>query len=378
MEKSQYQLITGPRQWSDCLEQLLVEPRLAVDLEANSMFAYRERVCLIQVSTPSQDFIIDPLARLDFHVLGEIFADPGVEKVFHAAEYDLILMKRQYDWEVNSLFDTMWAARILGYKRYGLASLLEQFYNVRLNKRYQKSNWCQRPLTPEQLAYASYDTHFLFRLRDKLAAELDAEGCLEEATEIFTENTRVKISNNDFDPNSFWSINGVHDLTRQEQAVLKAVNIYRDREAKRRNQPLFKIFSERTQLEIAQRLPETMDELATVHGMSKGQLRRYGRTLLEIVRNAKRAEPPVIPRKPKRVSERVLSRYERLHSWRKHRARARGVESDVIISRDALWELAHTNPQTGEALNQLKHVGEWRSRTYGSEILQVLQDCASG
>ena len=378
METPQFKLITRHEQWVECLAQLHMEPRLAVDLEANSMFAYRERVCLIQVSTPEQDFIVDPIAGLDLHELGEIFANPGVEKILHAAEYDLILMKRQYDWEINNLFDTMWAARILGYERYGLANLIDQFFGIRLNKRYQKSNWCQRPLSPEQLAYACYDTHFLFRLRDRLAAELEAEGCVEEAAEIFSENTRVKISDNGFNPDSFWSINGVHDLARREQAVLKAINIYRDQEARRRDQPLFKIFSDRTMLEIAQRSPNNMGELASVHGMSKGQLRRYGRGLLGVVRHARRAKPPKMPPRQKRMPDSVLSRYEKLHSWRKHRARARGVESDVIVSRNALWELARTNPQDGEELNQLESIGEWRCKTYGPEILHVLQESSSG
>lgn len=377
MKKPQYQLITTPEDWAECLDQLHAEPRLAVDLEANSMFAYRERVCLIQVSTPQQDFILDPLAPFNLEEFGEILADSGVEKIFHAAEYDLILMKRQYDWVVNNLFDTMWAARILGYNRYGLASLLDQFYNVRLNKRYQKSNWCQRPLTPEQLSYACYDTHFLFRLRDKLAAEIEEEGCLEEAEEIFAEHSRVIISDNGFDPDSFWTINGTNDLKRQDQAVLKALNIFRDQEARRRDQPLFKIFSDRTLLEIARESPENMTELAAVHGMSRGQIRRYGRRLLEIVRSARREKPPVMPRRPKRASESVLSRYEKLHTWRKNRARARGVESDVIISRNALWELAHTNPRTGDELAQMDSIGEWRCKTYGPEILQVLHDSAA-
>lgn len=341
------------------------------------MFAYRERVCLIQVSTPEQDFIIDPIAGLDLRELGAIFADPRIEKIFHAAEYDLILMKRQYDWEVNNLFDTMWAARILGYKRYGLASLLEDFFGVRLNKRYQKSNWCQRPLTRQQLAYACYDTHFLFKLRDKLAAEIEAEGAVEEAAEIFADNTRVTINDNGFDPDSFWSINGVNNLSRQEQAVLKAINIYRDHEARRRDQPLFKILSDRTLLEIAQRTPETMEELATVHGMSRGQLKRYGRDLLEVIYKAREAKPPRAPRKRKRLPDTVLSRYERLHTWRKERARARGVESDVIISRGTLWDLAHTNPRNDDELNQISSIGDWRCKTYGPEILEVLKDCST-
>jgi ribonuclease D len=376
MEKPQYQLIKTPEHWAACLKLLRAEPRLAVDLEANSMYAYRERVCLIQVSTPQQDFIIDPLAPLDLDGFGQILEDPAVEKIFHAAEYDLILMKRQYGWELNNLFDTMWAARILGYQRYGLASLLEQFFNVHLNKRYQKSNWCKRPLTPPQLSYACFDTHFLFRLRERLAEEIADNGCHAEAAETFVEHTRVTVSDNGFDPDSFWSINGAHDLTRQEQAVLKALNIYRDQEAKRRDQPLFKIFSDRTLFEIARRSPESLADLGTVHGMSKGQIRRYGHRLLDVIKTAMHQKPPVLPQRTKRVSESVMARYEKLHTWRKNRARARGVESDVIISRNALWELAHTNPKTNEELGQLESVGAWRCKTYGQEILKVLLDSA--
>lgn len=338
------------------------------------MFAYRERVCLIQVSTPQQNFIVDPLAAINLDEFGEILADPSVEKIFHAAEYDLILMKRQYNWQLNNLFDTMWASRILGYQRYGLASLIKQFFGVQLNKRYQKSNWCKRPLSPEQLSYACYDTHFLFDLRDKLAKEIEAKGFEEEAVEIFAEHSRVTINDNGFDPNSFWTINGAHDLTRQEQAVLKALNIYRDQEAKRRDQPLFKIFSDRTLVEIAQKCPRSMSELGAIHGMSRGQIRRYGDKLLEVINRAMHEKPPTIPPKRKRASDSVLSRYEKLHTWRKKRARARGVESDVIISRNALWELAHTNPQTKEELGQLESIGNWRCRTYGTEILQVLHN----
>ncbi len=377
MEKAQFKLITKPDDWSDCLADLRKEPILAVDLEANSMFAYRERVCLIQISTPTQDYIIDPLAGLDLTALGEIFADTEVEKIFHAAEYDLILMQRQYAWELNNLFDTMWAARILGHKRYGLANLLEDLFDVRLNKRYQKSNWCQRPLSPEQLAYACHDTHYLFQLRERLLAELEAENRLEEAKETFAENTTVTISDNGFHPDDFWSINGARDLSRQEQSVLKAINIYRDREAKRRDQPLFKILSDRTLLQIARNSPVTWSELEDVHGMSKGQMRRYGNGLLDAISKARQAAPPARPKRPPRTPEDVMLRYEMLHSWRKHRARARGVESDVIVSRNVLWELARHNPQTLDDLGQMETLGEWRSETYGPEILEVLHNSKS-
>ena len=252
MKLAPHKLITTPSDGQLCLERLQAEPRLAIDLEANSMHAYREEVCLIQISIPSQDYIIDPLKVPDLSGLGHIVENPHIEKVFHAAEYDLMLLKRQFDWQLHYLFDTMWAARILGYQRYGLASMLETVYGIKLDKRYQKSNWCKRPLTPEQLAYAQLDTHHLLSLRDHLEKELISAGRLEEASETFAEQTHVKLSNNDFNPDDFWSISGALDLTRQQQAVLKALAIYRDQEAHQRNRPLFKVFHDKTLIERAQ------------------------------------------------------------------------------------------------------------------------------
>jgi ribonuclease D len=186
-----HDLITTPNSWKTCLHNLQKESRLAIDLEANSMFAYREQVCLIQISIPEQDYIIDPLCGLDLTGLGEIIANPAVEKIFHAAEYDLTLLKAEYGWELQNLFDTMWAARILGYSQYGLANILGNLFGVKLDKKYQKSNWCKRPLAPAQLIYAQLDTHYLLRLRDHLAQELRAGGHEAEAAETFRQQTQV-------------------------------------------------------------------------------------------------------------------------------------------------------------------------------------------
>ena len=276
MRLPRHELIATPQAWQVCWERLQEEDSLAIDLEANSMYAYRERVCLIQISIPGQDYIVDPEADLDLSGLGEIIADPAVEKIFHAAEYDLLLLKREYGWQLNNLFDTMWSARILGYERYGLANLLEQLYQVKLNKRHQKSNWCKRPLSASQLDYAQHDTHFLFRLRDHFEAELQARDCLVEAQEIFAEQTQVPPGDNSFDPDSFWSINGARKLTRRQQAVLKALNIYCDDEAKRRDLPLFKVLGNKTLTQLAREMPRNSQELRRVHGMSHGQVRRYG------------------------------------------------------------------------------------------------------
>ncbi len=372
MNLPRHELITTPQAWQACLKRLQAAKSLAIDLEANSMYAYREQVCLIQISIPEQDYIIDPVVGLDLDGLGELIAAPDVEKIFHAAEYDLILLKKEYGWELNNLFDTMWAARILGYERYGLANLLEALYQIKLNKRYQKSNWCKRPLTPSQLTYAQHDTHFLFRLRDHLAAELRAANRWQEAQEIFAEQTQVTPNDNHFDPDSFWSINGACDLTKQQLAILKQLNIYRDKEAKQRNLPLFKVLGNKTLVLLAQETPRNFNQLSEIHGMSWGQIRRYGRGILAAIQAGQNAPYPKRPKREKRPSEQTLNRYEKLHNWRKNRARRRGVESDVIISRHTLWDIARQNPGSLEELAQIKSVGPWRFQTYGQEILALL------
>lgn len=367
-----FHYVAKPAQWEACLRDLRAAPRLAIDLEANSMFAYRERVCLIQISTASADYIIDPIQQLDLSELGEIIADPRVEKVFHASEYDLILMRRDYGWHLNNLFDTMWAVRLLGYPQMGLASLLEKFFGVSTSKRFQKANWCKRPLSTAELAYAQTDTHYLLTLRDRLAAELEAAGLWEESLETFQEQARVRLPNNGFDPDGFWHINGAFDLSPERQSALRGLYLFRDREAKRRNIPHFKIFGDRTLMELAEKLPQRGSDLDGIHGMSGGQQSRYGQAILDIIASSRLAEYPKPPPRSPRPPDDVLNRYDRLHRWRKTRAQARGVESDVVLSRDALWAIAETNPHTLADLETLNVMGPWRLATYGQEILRQL------
>ena len=152
-------LITRPDALIQLANQLANEPILAVDTESNSLYAFQEQVCLIQFSTPQDDFLVDPLALDDLSPLAGLFADPKIEKIFHAAEYDLITLKRDYHFDFENLFDTMIAARILGWEKIGLGSILKSEFDVELNKRYQRANWGKRPIPSEMVNYARLDTH---------------------------------------------------------------------------------------------------------------------------------------------------------------------------------------------------------------------------
>ncbi len=372
-----FKLVTTQKQWLDCLGALRREPRLAIDLEANSLFAYREQVCLIQISIPGQDYIVDPTADLDLGGLGELLADEKIEKVFHAAEYDLILVKRQYGWTLQNLFDTMWASRILGYPSYGLANLLQDSYGVEQNKKHQKANWCRRPINEQMLAYAQMDTHYLLRLRDQLAAELIDSDCLAEAREIFADQCHIELGDNNFKPDGFWSINGIRDLSPKKRAQVKALYTFRDQQAQQLNRPPFKVFNNRTIIELAEAAPKYLEELSHIHGMSTGQIRRYGHSILKVLSQASHDPAPKRPQPTVRPPDEVTARYEKLHNWRKSKAKARGVESDVIMSRGALWALAWANPQSPTELEAVDKIGPWRQEKYGQEILVLLNKSRS-
>jgi ribonuclease D len=165
-------------------ELLATQALVAVDTESDSLYSYFEKLCLVQFSTPDTDYIVDPLA-LSLDPLASIFADARIEKVFHAAEYDILCLKREYHFTFANIFDTMIAARILGWKHVGLGNILQERFGVTLNKKMQRADWGRRPLTAEQLAYAHADTHYLLALRSLQKAELLQRGHWEEACEEF-------------------------------------------------------------------------------------------------------------------------------------------------------------------------------------------------
>ena len=145
------------------------EPMIGVDTESNSLFAYFHQVCLVQISLPGHDYVIDPLA-VDITPLSELFASQSCQKIFHAAENDILGLKRDYSFHFANIFDTMLAARILGWSQAGLAAILADKFGAQLNKSLQRADWGRRPLDQTLLAYAQLDTHYLLALRSQQEA----------------------------------------------------------------------------------------------------------------------------------------------------------------------------------------------------------------
>ena len=365
-------VVTAPAQLAELVEELLAQRAVAVDTESDSLFAYRERVCLLQLSTRQADYIVDPLAELDLSPLADLFASSKIQKVFHAAEYDVICLKRDFGFSFANLFDTMWAARILGWPRFGLGHVLKATFGVHTNKRYQRHNWGKRPLDPEALTYACLDTHYLLPLCDLQTKALRYEQRWEEAQEVFEQVAATEPTRRAFDPQGFWRIKGASDLTRREQAILRELYIWRDKEARRRDRPPFKVLTDRALVELAQTRPRSQAHLPRVNGLKRHHAMRYGKRILRAIRSGEQASPPEHPPPSPRHSRAEVERFEALRAWRKEMAAQRGVEPDVVVSNSVLWAVAEQNPTSLSDLSHIEGLGPWKHKAHGARMLRLL------
>ena len=348
--------------------KLVHEPRLAVDTESNSLHAYRERVCLMQFSTPEADYVVDPLALDDLNPLGPLFSNPHIEKVFHAAEYDLICLRRDFGFSFANLFDTMHAARILGHTAVGLDHLLAERFGIEMNKRLQKADWGARPLSMELLAYARLDTRFLLPLRDLLKVDLEARGLWGLAAEDFARACEEEPQETRPAAAPWTRVKRTRELSPRELTTLNELCLTRERIAEKLNRPPFKVMDDRVLIQIAQLAPRFTQELEGC-GLSSKQVERWGAQLVEAVR---RGEGAPLVRRPstQRTDEVILKRLDKLKDWRKKAAKEMKVESDIVLPRPLLTALAEGGP--GQ-LAAIMARSPWRLQHFGPQILQVLQ-----
>jgi ribonuclease D len=355
------------------------EPALAVDTESNSLYVYRERVCLIQISTPSADYLIDPLALADLSALGPLLADPRVLKVFHGAEYDLITLYRDFGFAVANLFDTMWASRILGWPAHGLGDLLQAHFGVAVDKRYQRANWAVRPLPPEQLDYARLDTHYLLALHGLQAQELERTRRWPQAQHRFAKLSQTRWETKGFDPDGFWHLPGAHGLDDAGRGVLRALYLLRDQQAQAENRPPFKMLSNGALLILSEQRPQTIEELSRLRGVGSPLVRKQGHALLKAIRQGA-SQPLGWDQRPRpadnnngRPSPECQSRYEALRVWRNAAAQARGVEPDIVLTNQTLWAIAQRRPRSRTELAGAGLLAPWQVDEFGEEVLAVLK-----
>ena len=353
------------------LERIAAEQVVAIDTEADSLHSYFDKVCLVQISIPGEDFIIDPLARVDLAKFGEILGNPSINKVFHGGDYDLRIMNRDFGFVVKNLVDTSIAAQLLGYPAFGLAALLDRHFGVKLNKVHQRADWSMRPLPPDMLAYASMDTHYLTALADKLREELVALGRWEWALEEFTRLEAVRYREADEDAEPWRKLKSISGLDRRSLAILRDLHHWRDSLARKADRPPFKIIGNDSIIEIAKEKPQTTRELEAVKSVARYHSDRYGRDLLQIVRRALEIAEDELPEKNEPrpwIRDRALeSRIERLKKVRDRFAAELKIDPAMLGPRHVLTSVATSGTLDVPAMR------EWQKRVIGEALLGALK-----
>ena len=312
---------------------------VALDTEADSLHAYPEKVCLIQISTADGDRLIDTLAKINLTPL--LAALNAHELIMHGADYDLRLLRKHHEFTPSAIFDTMLAARLIGEVQFGLSSLVEKYLGVKLDKGSQKADWARRPLTEKMEIYARNDTHYLQPLANKLKLELEQRNRLawhqESCARLIAECSQPSVADDDF----VWRIKGSSHLGRQALAVLRELWRWREKEAVAANRPPFFILNHEKLVDIAS---AAVEHQPVENLFSPRMSPRRRETLLEAVKAglAVPAEryPEIIRQKFERPGEAERRRYTELAQRRDAHANKLEIDPTLIASKSTLGDLA--------------------------------------
>jgi ribonuclease D len=349
---------------------------LALDSESDSLHHHAEKVCLVQLTSDvGGACLIDPLALRDLSALGPWMADPAVLKVFHGADYDVTTMKRDFGFFFEGVFDTMIAARFLGFTEIGLQAVARKELGVELTKDSQKDDWSRRPLTPKQEAYALADVEHLLPLQARLAELLTQLGRLGWVEEECRSVAGLEAARRGRDPEAYQKVKGLSRLPRRQQAVVRELFLWREEVAVATDIPAFKIVGSEALLALAQRLPRTAADLGGVKGLS-ARLRAGPAGILEAVARGLALPEAELPRleggRRPVVPEPARRRIDALKAWRSREAARLALDVSVILPQRLLEKVAEAAPRSVPDLDAVPGLRRWRIEALGESMVGAL------
>ncbi len=373
-----YSFIDSQHEFDELCVKLASHKYISIDTESNSLYAYKEKLCLMQLSSEHINAVVDTLA-VDIRPILPLFAEPAIEKIFHSADSDIRVFKGALKCTFANIFDVMVAAKYLGIIRCGLDNLVKEVLGgAEMNKKYQKADWGKRPLTREMLDYASADTIHLKKLRDLLGARLEEKGRLKEATDQFAQICKIEPTPMRFDESGFLTLKGARQLNGRGLAVLRELYIAREVAAIKKNTPPFKVISEDLMLRLSVAPREGLNNLSIFKGVSGYVLSNHGGWIREALRKGLNAPPYSVPRRDisrekRAYFESIKVRFKNLKLWRKETAAKRNMLPEAIMGNDVLERVAFSQPKSLDDLAAIRGLGAEKVSLYGPELLTFLK-----
>lgn len=350
-------MITTSAQLNELLPQIESVERVAIDTEADSLHCYREKLCLLQISVPGGDFIVDPLSDVDLAPLCQLFLKKEI--VLHGADYDLRLLRRSLNFTPERIFDTVIAARLLGIREFSLAALIKKYFDVDLAKGSQKANWAQRPLPDRMLEYAVNDTRYLLPLASRLETQLQEarrldwfrQSCERAIEQSATDRTR--------DADEAWRITGSGALPPRTAAVLRELWRWRETEAEAVDRPTFHILQNRELIGAAGRFAAgDVPDFRHFSNRRRSAFRTAGERALQLPEK----EWPVKPKRSgTRPTAEVVRRADELRARRDRVAEELKLEANLLAPRASLEAIAFDESRAANILTP------WQRQLLGFE-----------
>ncbi len=355
---------------------------VAIDTEANSMHAYREQTCIMQVTAGGRSAIVDVLAVEDLGPVRDALDRDDVEVMLHGGDYDITVLTRDHDFRFSQVFDTMIAATLLGDASVGLASLVGDHFGYVLDKRFQRADWARRPLTDEQLDYLRRDTMYLPALREHYGARLRGADLEEEAAIEFRRLAARRGTKTTFDEDGWRRIKGAGRLDDRGRTVLRQLFLWRDAQAERRDLPPFKVLGPKTLLAIAERPPKEFRGPRDIPFLGARDQQRHGRALVEVLTKARsdyndgvippKSNAPPVPPDEAKLARVWRTREERVKDWRRKEARKRDVPNVVVLPNPGMVWMVREMPTRVSELAACADIGPKRAARYGDAWLKLL------
>jgi ribonuclease D len=371
----QFEFVDTPSGLDIVLKSLRSADAIAVDLEADSMFHFQEKVCLIQIASLRHLFIVDPIKVKDLSVLKPLFGNHRIKKVFHGSDYDVRSLFRDFDIVIHNLFDTELASRFLGFQQTGLDAMLQTFFNVKLEKKYQKKDWSVRPLPEAMITYAAKDVHHLLPLAKLLEERLSKKNRLAWVHEECDLLSKVRPNATNTGP-LFLSFKGAGRLPPEDLAVLEALLIWRKQAARKKDLPLFKIVGTNTLLTLVRTKPQTRKTLETSRVLSAKQTGMYGRQILDAINNGLKTPGDCLPVYPKTRAARLpaskIRLAKKLKNWKEKKAADLAIDPALVLNKSQTMDIARISPAAIRDLEDIVSLKSWQVREFGADIIRCI------
>jgi len=373
--KFNFNIIETEEKLKEVIPELKKSAAIAVDLEADSMFNFKEKVCLLQMAVPGMNLVIDTLKVNNLSSLKSLFSNRSIQKIFHGADYDIRSLFRDFGIEVSNLFDTELACRFLGIRETGLDSVLKERFNINVDKRFQKKDWSRRPLPEEMVDYAAKDVVHLISLAGILQKELKKKGRLEWVNEECKLLSRVRSVLSENVP-LFVKCKGAGRLDPRSLAVLEELLKFRLKAAEKKNRPVFKIMSTGSLLEISREKPVTVDQLQKFQAASPKQISMYGEKIISAVKRGRKVPGKRLPIYPRRrapvLRPEIPGRVRAIKKWRDGVAEEMEIDPTILFNKALMTAIAVQKPGNFKDFGKVEGIRNWQKKEFGKNVIEIL------